>query len=124
MTNTPPSIGPATLRRPTGFGPWLRYERLARNIGLNEFAQRIQKSNTYLCAVERGVSRPTAAMVLTCAEALGLESSDAPWIAAGLTPPDVEAIAAEPPNWGAIRELDEAGSETAPAFVHVLLEKP
>jgi hypothetical protein len=109
VTTPPPSIGPATLRRPTGFGPWVRYERLARNIGLN---------------VERGVSRPTAAMVLACAEALGLESSDAPWIAAGLTPPDVEAIAAEPPNWGAIRELDEAGSETAPAFVHVLLEKP
>lgn len=80
------------------FGHALRAKRLAKTIGLRQFAELVGVSPTYLSQVEQcNVMPPTADRIRRMAELLG-ENADE-WIAlAGRVPEDISQIISEQPT--------------------------
>jgi transcriptional regulator with XRE-family HTH domain len=91
--------------KPTGTAPWdafgtyLRNQRHLAQLSLRQLADLTKVSNPYLSQIERGLHRPSIAIIKSLAEALNLSTSDLLAHAADIVRDEESATSTE----GAIR---------------------
>ena len=69
---------------PTGFGRYLRTQRQLARLSLRQLAELTRVSNPYLSQIERGLHRPSVAVIRALAEALDVSAEELLAHAAGL----------------------------------------
>ena len=99
------------------FGTYLRNQRQLAQLSLRQLADLTKVSNPYLSQIERGLHRPSIAIIKSLAEALNLSTSDLLAQAADIVSDEQEPTSTE----GAIRNdplLNDAQKSALPLAVY------
>lgn len=105
------------------FGTYLRSQRQLAQLSLRQLADLTKVSNPYLSQIERGLHRPSIAIIKSLAEALNLSTSDLLAHAADIVSDDAPATTTE----GAIRNdplLNDSQKSALLAVYRSMAEAP